>query len=118
MIQKLKILHAGALKKPMFQFAKLLATRHKDLQIDIEAYGSRVCARKIKNGKQVDIIALTHTNIFEEILMPQYITKYYIFANDQIVLAYDHFSKNEDRIKKENWIDILLNNDVVFGRSA
>ncbi|MCD5407299.1 MAG: extracellular solute-binding protein [Desulfotomaculum sp.] len=117
MTQKLKILHAGALKKPMFQFAKLFKNRYQDLQIEIEAHGSRVCARQVKNGKQVDIIALADTHIFEDILMPQYVNKYYIFANDQIVLAYDYFSKNEADINQENWLDILLSPEVVFGRS-
>ena len=102
----------------MFQFTKLFATRHKDLQIDVEACGSRTCARKIKNGKQVNIIALTHTNIFEETLIPEYVTKYYIFANDQIALAYDHLSRDEAEIKGDNWIDVLLSKDVVFGRSG
>ena len=115
--QVLKILHAGALRKPMVECAKLLQEVHPEVDIRLESFGSRACARQVRQGKIVDILALADPMLFEELLGPEYIDKYYIFANDQIVLAYNEFSKGSVEINTQNWFDILLQEEVIFGRS-
>lgn len=113
----LKILHAGALRKPMVECSKRLQETHPELDISLESYGSRSCARQVREGKVVDVLALADPMLFEELLGPDYVDKYYIFANDQIVLAYNEFSRGSGDINSQNWFDILLREDVSFGRS-
>jgi len=113
----LKLLHAGALRKPLVECAKLLQETHPDVDIILESYGSRACARQVREGKTVDVLALADPMLFEELLGPEYVDKYYIFANDQIVLAYNEFSRGNGEINPQNWFDILLREDVSFGRS-
>ncbi|AFQ44221.1 extracellular solute-binding protein [Desulfosporosinus meridiei] len=115
--QILKILHAGALRKPVVECAKLLQEARPELNVELESYGSRACARQVREGKVVDILALADPMLFAELLGPEYIDKYYIFANDQIVLAYNEFSRGSGEINALNWFDILLREEVTFGRS-
>jgi len=115
--QVLKILHAGALRKPVVECAKLLQATCPELDIQLESYGSRACARQVREGKVVDILALADPMLFDELLGPEYVDKYYIFANDQIVLAYNEFSRGSGEINTQNWFDILLREGVTFGRS-
>jgi len=113
----LTILHAGALRKPMVECAKLLQAAQPELDIRLESYGSRSCARQVREGKAADILALADPLLFAELLGPEYVDNYYIFANDQIVLAFNEFSRGSGEINVENWFDILLREDVSFGRS-
>lgn len=113
----LNILHAGALRKPVVECAKLLQESYPEVDISLETYGSRACARQVREGKMVDVLALADPMLFEELLGPDYVNKYYIFANDQIVLAYNEFSRGNGEINVQNWFDILLREKVTFGRS-
>lgn len=115
--QTLKILHAGALRMPVVECAKLLKETHPEWEITLESFGSRACARQIRGGKVVDILALADPMLFDELLVPEYVDKYYIFANDQIVLAYNEFSRGGGEITAENWYNILFQEGVTFGRS-
>lgn len=40
----LKLLHAGTLRKPVVECAKLLQETHPEVAISLESYGSRACA--------------------------------------------------------------------------
>lgn len=111
------ILHAGALRKPVEECARLLQQTHPDLEIVLESHGSRACARQVREGRVVDVLALADPMLFEEFLVPEYVDKYYIFANDQIVLACNQFSRGSKEIHGQNWFSVLLRENVIFGRS-
>jgi len=115
--QHLKILHAGALRMPIVRCTKLFKKAYGEVEVTLESFGSRACARRIISGQVADILALADPVIFDELLVPEYVDNYYIFANDQIVLAYDEFSRGSSEVNGENWADILLQEDVTFGRS-
>lgn len=117
MSREIKILHAGALRLPIAQCAKLFKNANSGVDVSLEAYGSRACARLIRNGKNADIVALADPVLFDELLIPDYVDRYFIFASDQIVLAYDEFSRGSNLIEGGNWFNILLRDDVNFGRS-
>ncbi|AEG58865.1 substrate-binding domain-containing protein [Desulforamulus ruminis] len=117
MAQVLTILHAGALRMPIAQCTKLIKKLYGDLDVKLESYGSRACARQVREGKSVDILALADPVLFDKLLVPEYVANYYIFGNDQIVLAYDEFSRGSEEITAGNWFDILQREDVKFGRS-
>ena len=113
----LKILHAGALRKPMREIAHIFMSAHSGLNIDLDYAGSRACAYAMLNGNDVDIIALADPHTFEELLVPQHVEVFFVFATDQIVITYDEFSKHSSIINKENWPVILTKQEVSFGRS-
>ncbi|WP_031515745.1 extracellular solute-binding protein [Desulfofalx alkaliphila] len=113
----LRILHAGALRMPITQCAKLLKNTYPGLNIILEGHGSRACAKQVAHGKKVDVLALADPMLFEELLVPKYVDKYYIFANDQIVLAYNKLSGESGAINADNWYHILLKDNITFGRS-
>ena len=113
----LRILHAGALRKPMKEIAHILMDTHSDLNIELDYAGSRACAYAVLDGNDVDIIALADPHTFEELLVPHHVEVFFVFAIDQIVIAYDEFSKHSSVINKENWPVILTKQEVTFGRS-
>ncbi len=114
---KLNILHAGALRMPITQGVKLLQRRYPDLEVNLEAHGSRACAWLVREGRPVDIIALADHYLFSELLEPEFVDRYFIFANDQIVLAYNEFAHAGAEVNADNWFEILQRSDVTFGRS-
>lgn len=113
----LLILHAGALQHPMQRFAREFQNLFPEVEVRSESAGSRACARRLLEGRQVDIVALADPLIFDELLLPHPVQKYYIFATDQIVLTYHAPARGAESITAENWFEILLREDVSFIRS-
>lgn len=113
-----KIIHAGALRKPMKECIHLLKEKYPDLKVELEYAGSRTCARAVAEGKIVDVIALADYKVFNQILIPRFVDTSFVFATDQMVLAFDEFSVDSDKINEHNWMDILLEGDwLKYGRS-
>lgn len=113
----LKILHAGALRKPMKECVRILWSDCPDVKVALDYAGSRACARAILEGRDVDVVALADPLVFEDMLVPEYVDVFFVFATDQMVLAYDEFSRHSSDITKDNWMDILLEETVSFARS-
>ncbi len=113
-----KVLHAGALRKPIKECIHILWKRYPDLKVELDYAGSRACARAVAGGKIVDLIALADYKVFEDILIPRFVDTSFVFATDQMVLAFDEFSTHNEIITKDNWMDVLLNNSQIkYGRS-
>lgn len=112
-----KILHAGALRKPIKELFFLLRERYPHLKVEIEYAGSRSCAKAVAGGKIVDVLILADQKIFYDLLIPKYVDKCFVFATDQIVLGYDHFSTGAEDISKNNWMKVLLGQGVKYARS-
>ncbi|MCL4441212.1 MAG: extracellular solute-binding protein, partial [Firmicutes bacterium] len=115
--EDLKILHAGALRKPMKECVHLLWKEYPGLDVSLDYAGSRTCARAILEGQNFDIVALADPHVFEDLLVPDHVDVFFVFATDQIVLAYDEFSQYSDSINKDNWMEVLQKDGVTFARS-
>lgn len=115
--QTLKILHAGALRKPMKECIHLFRKEYPHVEVELDYAGSRACAQAVLEGENVDVIALADPHVFEDLLIPQHIDIFFVFATDQMVLAFDEFSPYSSIINNENWMEILLREGVSFGRS-
>lgn len=113
----LKILHAGALRKPMKECVHLFWERCPGVGVKLDYAGSRACAQAFLAGKNADIIALADPHVFDDLLVPEHVDVFFVFATDQMVLAYDEFSYHSSNINHENWVDVLLQDDVSFARS-
>lgn len=114
----LKILHAGALRKPVKECIHILWQKYPGLPVELEYSGSRACAKAVAAGKIVDVIALADYRVFNDLLIPQYVDTSFVFAVDQMVLAFDEFAPDAGIISEQNWMDILPGNpDIRYARS-
>jgi len=116
--EKLIIFHAGSLSKPMEDLSTAFKKRHPNVEIQREASGSLVAARKVSElGREADVVAVADYRVIKHILMPDHADWYVKFAGNRIVIAYTERSRYGDRINSENWYEILSRKDVRFGRS-
>lgn len=112
------IFHAGSLAVPFRQLKIEYEKENPDVSILLEASGSLVCARKITELKKpCDIIASADILVIDELLIPEYTDWSIKFATNEMVIAYNEKSRYASDINIDNWIDILLRNDVIYGRS-
>ncbi len=116
--QQLFIFHAGSLAVPFKQICQEFNTHHPEVEIICEAAGSRMCARKIADlNRPCDIMASSDYTVIEKLLIPEYADWNIKFASNEMVIAFGDNPHRANHINKDNWYDILLEKDVVFGRS-
>jgi len=84
----------------------------------MEPAGSLVCARKITELKKpCDIIASADYFVIDRLIVPQYASWSIRFATNEIVIAFQEKSKYANEINSQNWMDVLLRDDVTYARS-
>lgn len=116
--QKLVIFHAGSLSVPFKNICESFAKQYKDVLVIREAAGSRMCARKIVDiGLACDVFASSDYTVIDTLLIPNYADWNIKFAANEIVIAYTEHSRRSDEINSRNWYEILLDDNVAFGRS-
>jgi len=115
---KLIIFHAGSLAVPFKQICEEFNKQHPELQIEREAAGSRICARKITDlHRPCDVMASADYTVIDTLLIPEHADWNIKFATNEMVVACLADSTNTKRITRKNWFDVLLQKDVAFGRS-
>jgi molybdate/tungstate transport system substrate-binding protein len=115
---ELIIFHAGSLSVPFREITKEFNKQYPNIHVKAEAAGSRSCARKISDlNRQCDIVASADYNVISSLLMPEYADYNIRFATNEMAIAYTENSNYNELINAENWKDILLKEDVAFGRS-
>lgn len=112
------VFHAGSLSVPFKELAIEYEKRNPGVKIWLESAGSLVCARKVTELKKpCDIVASSDYFVINEMLIPGYTDWGIRFSTNEIVIAFLEHSKYSSEINPDNWIDILLKNDVIFSRS-
>jgi molybdate/tungstate transport system substrate-binding protein len=112
------IFHAGSLSVPMKLIAQEYEKQHPEIKILLESAGSLVCARKITELKKpCDIIASADYFVINELLIPAYTSWSIRFATNEIVIAGSAKSKYIKELTSDNWMDLLLRDDVIYARS-
>lgn len=112
------IFHAGSLSVPVKKLNEAFEKANPGVRVLSEAAGSLACARKVTElGKPCDIILSADYFVIDKMLIPDYATWNIKFATNEIVLGYRQESKYSAEITGENWYDILLRSDVIYGRS-
>lgn len=115
---ELIIFHAGSLSVPFHQLADSFMKENPAVKLLLEGAGSTECARKISELKKpCDIIASSDYTVIRDILIPEYSNWYVNFATNEMGIAYTDKSKMSDKINKDNWFDVLLNNKIIYGRA-
>ena len=116
--EKIIIFHAGSLSVPFYHISDEFKKENPDMDIFIEQSGSLAAARKITDlGKNCDILALADHLIIDNIMYPDYAGWSYVFASNEMIIAYNEKSKYANEINQDNWHEILLKDGVRIGRS-
>ena len=112
------IFHAGSLSVPFKQIADSFKTIYPNVNIILEASGSVDCARKITDlNRSCDIMASADYKVIDKMLIPVYAKSNFKFAANEMAIVYTDKSKYSNEINQQNWTEILLKNDVFYGRS-
>lgn len=116
--KELVVFHAGSLAVPFRDLSGIYSRRHPGVKVLAEAAGSRDCARKISElGRRCDVFGSADHAVIRNLLIPEHATFEIRFATNEMSIAYTGGSREADRITADNWHQVLLREDVAFGRS-
>ncbi len=115
---KLAVFHAGSLSVPFKAIAAEFNQIHPDVDVLLEAAGSRTCARKITDlNRPCDVLASADYTVIDQLLVPDHTDWNIKFAANEMAIVYHPASRRSSEINRDNWHDILLDPKVIFGRS-
>lgn len=116
--EELIVFHAGSLAKPLKEICEEYNKKYPDTEIIREASGSREAAFKVAHlDRECDLVFSSDYKVIEKILIPRYTNWYFIFARNEMVVAFSEWSKFASEINRKNWHEILTREDVRVGRS-
>lgn len=112
------IFHAGSLSVPFQEIREAYLTENPDIEVLLEAAGSVDCARKITElNRNCDIMASADVRVIDEFLIPDYASWNLPFARNEMVIAFTEKSRESENISQHNWMQILADEDIIYGRS-
>jgi len=115
---ELIVFHAGSLSLPVQELIELFESEHPGVTVRAEAAGSRHCARKVSDlNKPCDVMMSADTRVVESLLMPDRARFNIQFATNQMAIAYTAESAHAGIVNADNWPDVLLRDDVIYGRA-
>lgn len=115
---ELIVFHAGSLSMPMKAAVDSFTKANPKVKIYLEAAGSVECARKISElGKPCDLFASADYKVIDKLLIPDFASWNIPFAGNEMAIVYHDKSRYANEINLSNWLDILLKDDVAYGRS-
>jgi molybdate/tungstate transport system substrate-binding protein len=116
--EKIIVFHAGSLSVPFLAMEKAFEQKYQEYDVIRESAGSRATARKITDIKKpADVMASAAYKVIDNLLIPKYAKFNIQFATNEMALAYTPNSNYSNIIDKNNWVDILLKDDVKIGHS-
>lgn len=116
--KKLIIFHAGSLSVPVKELSEAFMKDNPGVTVLTEAAGSLHTARKITElGKPCDIMLSADHFVVSSMLVPDYASWNIHFATNEIVIAYRTESKYSSVFREDNWVDILMKDDIIMGRA-
>ena len=115
---ELIIFHAGSLSVPMKEIAAAFNKIHPNVKILMESAGSVASARKITDlDRPCDIMASADYAVIDNMLIPKYSDWNIRFVNNELSIVYHEKSRYSKDINGKNWFDILMKQDVAYGRA-
>ncbi len=112
------IFHAGSLSVPLKEVADEFKKANPGVNIMMEAAGSVASARKITDlGKPCDIMASADYAVIDNMLIPKFADWNIKFAGNELCVVYNEKSRYSEKINAKNWMNILRQPDVIYGRS-
>ena len=115
---ELIIFHAGSLSLPMKEVAAEFNKLYPEVKILMESAGSVASARKITDlNRPCDIMASADYAVIDNMLIPKFADWNIKFVSNEMSIVYHEKSRYADKINAKNWYDILMKQDVAFGRA-
>ncbi|MBK7030601.1 MAG: tungstate ABC transporter substrate-binding protein WtpA [Bacteroidales bacterium] len=115
---ELKIFHAGSLSVPMKEVTTAFNKQYPKVKVLLESAGSVASARKITDLKKpCDIMASADYAVIDNMLIPEYADWNIKFVSNELSIVYSEKSRYASQINNKNWFDILMKEDVAFGRA-
>jgi molybdate/tungstate transport system substrate-binding protein len=114
----LRIIHAGSLTVPVKEAADSFMQRNPGVRVLTEAWGSKSGARRVSDlDVPCDIFISADYKVIDNFLIPGHASWNIPFAGNELSVVYTPQSRYADEINPGNWHEILLRDDVVYGRS-
>ena len=115
---ELVIFHAGSLAVPFREVSERFKEQFPNVVVKAEAAGSRDTARKVSDlARQCDVLGSADYKVIDNLLIPEHADFSIRFATNEMVIAFTEHSAYATKITAENWPKLLLDDDVIFGRS-
>ncbi|MEA1876494.1 MAG: substrate-binding domain-containing protein [Bacteroidota bacterium] len=116
--EELIIFHAGSLSVPFREVSESFRKENPDIKVVLEAAGSRQCARKIIDlNRECDVMASADFQVINNLLIPEFADWNIKFAGNEMAIVYHEKSRRSADINHDNWYEVLLDENVIFGRS-
>lgn len=114
----LRIIHAGSLTVPVKEISEAFKSENPGVKILTEAWGSKAGARRISDlGQPCDVFISADYKVIDRFLIPEHASWNIPFAGNEMTIVYHEKSRYADDINKDNWYEVLLRDDVIYGRS-
>lgn len=115
---ELKIFHAGSLSVPMKEVTAAFNKLYPEVKVLLESAGSVASARKITDLKKpCDIMASADYAVIDNMLIPEYADWNIKFVSNELSIVFSEKSRYASQINSKNWFEILMKEDVAFGRA-
>jgi molybdate/tungstate transport system substrate-binding protein len=110
-------MNAASITRPMHAVLDSFAAK-TGAKYALEPGASLEVARRITElHRTPDVVLLADPEVFPQLLMPQHVEWYALFARNRIVLAYTPGSKGADRVNGTNWRTVIAQPGVEIGRA-
>ncbi len=114
----LHIIHAGSLSMPVKALTEAFREENPEVRILTEAWGSKAGARRVADlENRADVFLSADYMVIENMLIPEHAGWYVPFATNELAIVHTAQSRYADDIDLDNWMDMLLRDDVSYGRS-
>ncbi len=114
----LRIIHAGSLTVPVKEIADAFRQENPGVRILTEAWGSKAGARRISELNQpCDVYMSADYKVIDRFLIPEHASWNIPFAGNEMAIVYHEKSRYAGEIDHLNWHEILMREDVIYGRS-
>jgi len=115
---ELSVIHAGSLSVPFRELSALFMKQHPGVTVLAESHGSRDCARKVTElDINYDVMGSADYSVIDTLMIPGHAAYSIRFATNEMAIAYTERSLYADEITAETWPEIMLRDDVAFGRA-
>lgn len=114
---QLTVFNAGSLAIPFTAVSTRFMQLNPSVKVVHHHGGSRKIIRYLTQlHKEADIIGSSDFRAIEQLMFPRYADWYIGFATNSMVIAYTEKSTLAERINDRNWFEVLLSDEVEFGR--
>ena len=116
--ETLRIIHAGSLTIPVKEAADSFMKLNPGVRVLTEAWGSKAGARRVSDlDVPCDLFISADYKVIDNFLIPGHASWNISFAGNEMAIVFNTRSRYSDEIRSDNWYEILLRDDVIYGRS-